>query len=82
MTSDDFNAAIATFDTRADAQIAADAAMPRRKHNRPYAQPSGYHWAQAGRPTHDVYIVCAHPNTVLLRDGTMYDHARQTVVRP
>lgn len=82
MTSDELNVAIATFDTRAEAQAAADAAMPRRMHNRPYPQPSGYHWAQAGRPAHDVYIVAAHPNTVLLRDGSMYDYQRQGTVRP
>ena len=82
MTSDQLNAAIATFDSRAEAQAAANAAMPRRKHNRPYAQSSGYHWAQAGRPAHDVWIVCAPSNTVLLRDGTMYDYQRQVTVRP
>ena len=37
----------AVFTSRAEAQAAADAAMPRRKHNRPYAQASGWHWARA-----------------------------------
>lgn len=81
MTSDELNAAIATFDTRAEAQAAADAAMPRRRHNRPHPQASGYHWAQAGRPPHDVYIVEAYANIVLLRDGSMYDFARKVTVR-
>lgn len=80
MTHDDLSAATATFDTLAAAREAANAAMPRRKHNRPYAQSSGYHWAQAGRPAHDVYIVCAYPNAILLRDGTMYDYARQRTI--
>lgn len=79
MTSDELTAATATFDTRAAAQAAADAAMPRRKHNRPYPQGSGYHSVRAG---HDVWIVYASPNMLLLRDGTMYDHQRQTTVRP
>lgn len=82
MTSDELAAATATFDTRAEAQAAADAAMPRRKHDRPYPQSSGYHWAQAGRPDHDVWIVYASPNMLLLRDGTMYDHQRKVTVRP
>ena len=70
--------ATATFDTRAEAQAAADAAMPRRKHHRPYAQSSGYHSARAG---HDVWIVWVG-NIVLLRDGTMYDYQREVTVRP
>ena len=77
MTSDELNAAIATFDTRAEAQAAANAAMPRRKHNRPYPNGSGYHSARAG---HDVWIVYVG-NAVLLRDGTMYNHQRQTAIR-
>lgn len=107
----------AVFDSRAAAQSAADAAMPRRKHNRPYPQESGWHWArsipcpvcnaEAGiectRPPEwryqtlhreredaarllgraaDRWIVCAYPNTILLRNGTMYDHARKVTVRP
>lgn len=71
----------AVFHSRAEAQAAADRAMPRRRHNRPYPQSSGYHWDQAGRPAHDVYIVCAYPNAVLLVDGTMYDHQRQATIR-
>lgn len=47
MTSDELTAATAVFDTREAAQAAADAAMPRRKHNRPHPQPSGWHWARA-----------------------------------
>jgi hypothetical protein len=55
--------------------------MPRRKHNRPYPVSSGYHWAQAGRPSHDVFIVWVG-NALLLRDGSMYDHQRGRVIRP
>lgn len=44
VTGADLNAAAAVFTTRAEAQAAADAAMPRRKHGRPYAQGSGWHW--------------------------------------
>jgi hypothetical protein len=79
MTGEELAARTATFDTRADAQRAADATMPRRKHNRPYAQSSGYHWAQAGRPAHDVYIVCAPSNLVLLDDGSYFDASKVTV---
>lgn len=78
-SSDEFNAAIAQFASRAEAQAAADAAMPRRKHNRPHAQGSGYHSARAG---HDVWIVIASPNLALMSDGTMYDHQREVTVRP
>lgn len=39
--------ATAVFESREAAQRAADGAMPRRKHNRPYAQQSGWHWARA-----------------------------------
>jgi hypothetical protein len=77
VTSDELNAAIATFDTYAAALVAARAAMPRRKHNRPYPGGSGYHSARAG---HDVWIVWTG-NAILLRDGTMYDHQRQTTIR-
>lgn len=77
MTSDELTDRIATFDSRADAQAAADAAMPRRKHNRPHPNGSGYHSARAG---HNVWIVYVG-NAVLLRDGTMYDHQRQTAIR-
>lgn len=77
MTSDDLDAAMAVFDSRAEAEQAADAAMPRRKHNRPYPQSSGYHSARAGA---DRWIVLAYPNVVLLRDGTMYDHVRGAAI--
>lgn len=77
MTSDELNAAIATFDTRAEAMAAANAAMPRRTHNRPYPHGSGYHSARAG---HDVWIVYVG-NVVLLRDGRMYDFQRQVAIR-
>lgn len=79
MTSDEFNADIAQFTSRADAQAAADAAMPRRKHGRPYAQSSGYHSARAG---HDVWIVLAPSNTALMKDGSMYDCQRRVTIRP
>jgi len=78
MTPDDLNAAIATFDTYAAARAAAAAAMPRRKHNRPYPVGSGYHSARAG---HEVWIVLTG-NATLLRDGSMYDHQRQVPIRP
>lgn len=78
MTSDELTAATATFDSRAAAQTAADGALPRRKHNRPYPVGSGYHSARAG---HAVWIVWVG-NAVLLRDGSMYDHQRQATVRP
>lgn len=77
MTSDELNAAIATFNTYAAARAAADRAMPRRKHDRPYPLNSGYHSARAG---HDVWIVWVG-NVVLLRDGSMYDHQRQRTIR-
>lgn len=37
----------AVFTSYAAARAAADAAMPRRKHNRPYPLSSGWHWARA-----------------------------------
>lgn len=78
VTADDLNAAIATFSSRAEAQAAADAAMPRRKHNRPYPVASGYHSAREGGARWIVYV----GNVVLLRDGSMYDHQRGAMVRP
>jgi len=78
MTPDALDAATATFDTYAAARAAADAAMPRRKHNRPYPVRYGRASALAGR---DQWIVWVG-NAVLLRDGTMYDHQRQTAIRP
>jgi hypothetical protein len=47
MTSEELNVAIATFDNAMAAKAAADAAMPRRRHNRPYPQISGWHWARS-----------------------------------
>lgn len=117
MTTDELTAATAVFESREAAQAAADAAMPRRIHRRPYAQGSGWHWARSvdcsacgaiagadcipveGRPWYglhserqaaaraagraaDRWIVCAPSNTVLLRDGRMYDYARKVTVRP
>jgi hypothetical protein len=108
VTAADLNAATAVFDSRAAAQAAADAAMPRRIHDRPYAQSSGWHWARAvacpdcgalagadcaerlhrgreiaaraaGRAA-DRWIVCARSNVILLRDGSMYDHARGVTI--
>jgi hypothetical protein len=78
MTPDALSAATATFDTYAAAKAAADAARPRRKHNRPYPAASGYHSARAGR---DVWIILVG-NAVLLRDGRMYDYQRQVTIRP
>jgi hypothetical protein len=78
MTSDELTAATATFDTYAAALVAARAAMPRRKHHRPYPVGSGYHSARAG---HSVWIVLTG-NALLLRDGSMYDHQRQRPIRP
>ena len=77
MTDNDLDAAVATFDTYDDARAAANAAMPRRKHNRPTPVRSGYYSARAGR---QVWIVWTG-NVVLLRDGTMYDHQRRVTVR-
>lgn len=37
----------AVFDSYVAAKAAADAAMPRRKRNRPYPQSSGWHWARS-----------------------------------
>ena len=100
----------AVFTSYAAARAAADAAMPRRKHNRPYPQSSGYEWARSvpcptcgvseavdcadGRlhreredaaraigPAANRWIVMAPANLVMLRDGTMYDHARKVTVR-
>jgi hypothetical protein len=107
----------AVFTSYADARAAADAAMPRRKRNRPYPQSSGWHWARSircpicdapidadcrpvegerpitlhkmreetarnlGRAA-DRWIVCAYPNLVMLRDGSMFDHQRKVTVRP
>lgn len=76
MDSETLNAAIATFDSRAEARAAADRAMPRRKHNRPEPVGSGYHSVREG---HDVWIVWVG-NAVLLKDGTMYDHQQQRKV--
>lgn len=107
----------AVFATFAEARAAADAAMPRRKHHRPYPQSSGWHWARSlacpvcgaaegvecSRPPEwryqalhaerqaaaraaglaaERWIVLAYPNTVLLVDGTMYDHQRRVRIRP
>lgn len=79
MTSDELEAAIATFDSWAEARDAANAVMPRRKHNRPYPIRYGRASALAGR---DQWIVHTAGNVVLLRDGTMYDFQRQVTVRP
>ena len=38
---------VAVFSNIQRARAAADAAMPRRKHNRPYVQSSGWHWARS-----------------------------------
>ncbi len=65
----------ATFRYREDAATAAtaaSAAMPRRKHNRPYAQYGG--WL-------DLWIVYAPANLYMKKDGTMYDHQRKVAVR-
>lgn len=77
MTSEELNQRIATFDTRSEAQAAADAAMPRRKHNRPWPNLYGYASARAGRDQWIVYV----GNVILLDDGTMYDHQRKVTVR-
>ena len=45
MATDELGTAV--FTSRAEAQAAADAAMPRRKHNRPYPVSSGWHWARS-----------------------------------
>jgi hypothetical protein len=99
----------AVFTSYAAARAAADAAMPRRKHNRPYPLSSGYDWgravpcpecgaaegvdcegryhkaredaARASGPAANRWIVMANSNIVMLRDGTMYDHARKVTVR-
>lgn len=70
MTSDELAARLARFTTRAEAQAAADAAMPRRKHHRPYPAFSG---------AEDAWIVWVG-NVVLLADGSMFDHVRQATV--
>ncbi len=62
----------ATFQYREEAKAAADAAMPRRKHNRPFPQYGG--WL-------DLWIVCAPANLYMRNDGTMYDYVREVVVR-
>lgn len=71
MTSTEFNAAVAKFTTRAEAKAAADQAMPRRKHNRPYPQFVG---------AYDAWTVMAYANIVLMSDGSMYNHQRNTTV--
>lgn len=74
----DLDAAMAAFDTRAEAQAAADSALPRRtRHNRPYPVCYGRMSALAGR---DQWIVMVG-NAVLLRSGMMYDHQRRMVLR-
>lgn len=78
MTTEELDAVLATFDTYAEARDAAAAAMPRRKHRRPYPASSGYHSTRAGRP---VWIVWTG-NTVLLRDGSMYDYQLGRTIRP
>ena len=47
MTPIELSEATATFASAMAAKAAADAAMPRRRHNRPYATPSGWHWARS-----------------------------------
>ena len=76
MTSTELDAAIATFDDPGKAWAAANAAMPRRKHNRPYVVGSGYYSHRAG---HDVWIVIVG-NIALMRDGTMYDCQRERTI--
>ena len=78
MTSDELTARTATFGSFAEAKAAADRAMPRRLHNRPHPNGSGYHSARAG---HDVWIVYVG-NAILLTDGTMYDYQLQRTIRP
>lgn len=71
MTSDDLAAQVATFSSRAEAQAAADKALPKRtRHNRPQPCGSGYHSAREGG---DRWVVIVS-NAILLKDGTMYDH--------
>lgn len=77
MTSEEYNAAIATFDSREAAQAAADAAMPRRKHDRPQPAESGYHSAREGGRRWIVWV----GNITLMRDGSMYDYQRKVTVR-
>lgn len=77
LTEDALVEATAVFDTYAAARDAADAAMPRRKHNRPYPVRSGYYSQRTGR---DAWIVWTG-NVVLLRDGSMYDYQRKVTVR-
>lgn len=76
VTADDLDAATALFDSREEAQAAADAAMPRRKHDRPHPTRYGRASALAGR---DQWIVWVG-NVILLRDGSMYDHQRGRVI--
>jgi hypothetical protein len=76
MTPDELDAATAMFETRAEAQAAADAAMPRRKHDRPYPVRYGRASALAGADRWIVWV----GNAVLMRDGTMYDHQRGRVI--
>jgi SAM-dependent methyltransferase len=71
--------ATAVFTDRAAAEAAAAAAMPRRKHDRPFVQPSGYYSRRLGR---DAWIVCANPNWCLLSDGTMHDVASGPIPAP
>lgn len=78
MTSDELSARTATFATRAEALAAADAVMPRRKHNRPYPVRSGYYSSRAGV---DRWIVWVGNVVLLLDDGTMYDHQRKVTVK-
>ncbi len=77
MTSEEFNAKTAKFTSLHDAQAAANAAMPRRKHNRPSAHGSGYDSARAG---HDIWHVSVG-NAYLMNDGTMYDFVREATIR-
>ena len=68
----------ATFPSWREAQEAADKAMPRRKHNRPYPQRSGYHSARAEGGAHRWIVMVG--NAVLLKDGTMFDYQQNKKV--
>ena len=68
----------ATFATWREAQAAAEALMPRRKHNRPYPQRSGYHSARAPHGA-DRWIVMVG-NAVLMESGGMFDYQQNRFI--
>ncbi len=62
----------ARFNTNEEARAAADKAMPRRKHRRPYPTFSG---------ALNCWTVYAPNNTVLLNTGEMFNYVTGKIIR-